>query len=84
MHPKSGAEGLRGMGGAREAKVISQNLAVVGMGAILDYCARAGRRALAAQIGDPLVGDYNLDGMLAVVQMADQWNDGADLAALGG
>ena len=40
--------------------------------------------AFAAQIGHALLGDDDLDGVFAAVQMADERDDGADLAALGG
>jgi len=41
-------------------------------------------RVLAAQIGHALLGDDHLHGMLAVIDVRHQRNDGRDLAALGG
>ena len=44
---------------------------------------RARSWALAAQVRHALLCDDDLHGMLAVVHVADQRNDGGDLAALG-
>ena len=68
---------------AGQAEVVGQDLAVIGVDAMLDDRARPGGRALAAQVGNALVGDHDLDGVFAVVQMADQRDDGANLAVLG-
>ena len=54
------------------------------MGAVFDDGFGAVGRAFAAQIGHALLGDDDLDGVFAAVQMADQRNHGADLAGLGG
>ena len=54
------------------------------MGAVLDDGFGALGGTFAAQVGDALFGDDDLDGMFAAVKMADERDDGADLAALGG
>ena len=53
------------------------------MGAALDDQLGALVRVLAAQVGHALFGHDDLDGVLAVVGMADERDDRADLAALG-
>ena len=54
------------------------------MGAVFDNRLGALHRALAAQVGDALLGDDDVDGVLAMVEVRHHGDDGADASALGG
>ena len=84
VHSKGGLEGLRRMGAAGQGQVVLKDLAIIGMGAIFDDGVSAGGGILAAQVGHALFGNDDLDRMFAVIQVADQGDDGAGLAGFGG
>ena len=69
---------------ASQSHVIAQEFTVIGMRAVLDNGVRALGWTFAAQIRNALLGNNDLDGVFAAVQMADHGNHRADLAALGG
>src|SRR4051794_8312891 len=70
------------MAAARNSiQVLHELLTELGMRAVLNDQLGALVRILSTQVSDALFGDDHLDGMFAVVEMADQWNDSADLPA---
>jgi len=65
-------------------EIVVEAVAVVGMGAVVDDQLRRSLGSLPRRSATPCFGHDNLDGMFAVIRMADQWHNRADLAALGG
>ena len=79
MHREAGVEGERLVARFDEFEVVAELLTVGRIGAVLDYRFGALARILPAQIGDAVLSDQYLNGMLAVIHMADHWNDCRDL-----
>ncbi len=67
-----------------EGDVLAELGPVVGVGAIFDDDVGAFVGVLAAEVGDALFGDDDLNGVFAVVHVGHEGDDGGDLAALGG
>src|SRR5664279_494612 len=80
MHPEDSGQGLRGVAALGHFEIVVEAVAVVGMGAVVDDQLRPLVRILAAQVGHALFRHDNLDGMFAVIRMADQRHYRADLA----
>ncbi|MCY1231566.1 hypothetical protein D9M72_440190 [compost metagenome] len=69
--------------GAGAAEIIAEQLAVLRVGAIGDDGARALARRQAAQVGQSVLGDDDVDIVPGVVHMRHHRHDAGDLAALG-
>ena len=83
VHAECSAHVVAGLTLGRHVEVIPQELTIVGMGTILDDSLGALHGTLAAEVGDTLLGDHDVDTMLIVVYMRYHGHDGADLALLG-
>src|SRR5574344_2687206 len=64
-------------------KIIPKQLLVIRMSAVLNNQFGTLHRAFAAQVGNTLFGDDDIDIVLGVVLMADKRNDGTDDTAFG-
>ena len=67
MHREAGAEGKRLVARLDEFEVVAELLTVGRIGTILDHRFGAPPRILTAQIGDPVLSNQYLNGMLTVI-----------------
>lgn len=77
---------LKGVGSLTalaELEVVAEEGTVVGVGAVLDDDLGTLQGILAAKVGDALVGDEDVDGVLGVVGVTDHGHDVGDESALG-
>lgn len=70
------------MSGFDELEIVAKLLSVGGISAVLDYRFRPLAWILAAQVGDTVLGDDHLHGMLGMICVADHWHHRGNLAAL--
>lgn len=81
VHAQGGGEAVAGLPLGGNLQVIPKELLVVGVGAVLDDGLGTLHGALAAQVGDALLGDDDVDGVLAVVEVRHHGDNGTDAAA---
>ena len=83
MHAEGCTQVVAGMTLGGVVQIIPQQLAVVGVCTVLDDGLGTLHGTLAAEVGDTLLGDENVDAMLVVVDMRYHGHDGADGTVLG-
>ena len=74
VHAQGGGEAVAGLPLGGNLQVIPKELLVVGVGAVLDD-------GLGTQVGDALLGDDDVDGVFAVVEVRHHGDNGTDAAA---
>jgi len=72
VHVEDGGETLRGVAALGHFEIAAQGVAEIRVGAAFDDELGAFGRILAAQVGHALFGHDDLDGVLAVVGMAER------------
>ena len=84
MELEGGAEGVGRLAAGAMVEVVEQQGTVVGVRAVVDDFVGALHGVLVAQVGDTLVGDDDVDAVLAVVGVGHHGQEGAPpLLALG-
>ena len=83
VHAEGGTQVVAGVALGGVVQVVPQELAVVGVCTVLDDGLGTLHGALAAKVGDTLLGDEDVDTMLVVVHMRHHGHDGADGTVLG-
>lgn len=83
VHREGGPQNLGLVLKRRHFQIAVQLIAESGVRAVVNDGARVFFRAFPPEVGDALLGDDHLNGMFAVVFVADHRNNGADLVAFG-
>ena len=84
MERKASIETLRRMTLHSEVEVVTQQLLVVGVYALLDDLLSTLAGALTTEVSDTVLGDDDLHRVLTVVEVRDHRYEGRDLAVLSG
>ena len=69
MEGERGVEGGRSLAPFAQAQIIAKDGAIVGVSAVLDNLMCSLLRVFCTEVGDALIGDENVDRVLAVVGM---------------
>ena len=83
VHGECCWQAMTGVASCAEFEIVPEELLVVGMHAFLDdeLCTLHG--AFGTQVGHALLGDDDVDVVLRMVLVADEWHDAADESTLG-